>query len=306
MKTASPQPWSAHTLLIRSRTSSRSSNLVGLTTTAMRRDGFTPATLSRTRRSHLSGPLSPHMPLPAHVVGLRQPAGELGVDVVRSEEPERVQDVPRREDLDPAPARRRDLASQDEVPVEPRDLRLERGEAHPHVPGDPGPLGEHLHGTEPLDHRERRLVARSNGGLGPREVGLHVTQWRAGMRLVPCRERPPAARAGPHQAEVVYRSATASAWSRMAIPWCTSSAVMTQGGHTWVRFMWMNGHSPADLQALPNSAIGAAAAPLALNGTSGSLVDRSRTSSSAQNTPSPRTSPTEGCWSASSRRAGPI
>jgi hypothetical protein len=92
----------------------------------------------------------------------------------------------------------------------------------------------------------------------------------------------------------------------MATPWWTSSAVMTHGGQTCVRFMWMNGHRPAVLHAWPNSAIGAAAGPLALKGTSGSRVDRSRTSSSAQNTPSPRTSPTEGWLSASSRSAGPI
>ena len=52
--------------------------------------------------------------------------------------------------------------------------------------------------------------------------------------------------------------------------------------------------------------MGAAAAPDALNGTSGSRVCRSRTSSIAQNAPSPRTSPTLGCRSASARSSGPM
>jgi len=47
-----------------------------------------------------------------------------------------------------------------------------------------------------------------------------------------------------------------------------------------------------------------AAAPVALNGTSGSRVSRSRTSSIAQKTPSPRTSPTDGCRAASSASPG--
>ncbi len=51
--------------------------------------------------------------------------------------------------------------------------------------------------------------------------------------------------------------------------------------------------------------MGFASAPVALNGTSGSRVLRFFTSSSAQNTPSPRTSPTDGCLSASFRSSGP-
>ena len=67
----------------------------------------------------------------------------------------------------------------------------------------------------------------------------------------------------------------------------SSSAVVVHGGTTWVRLKCTNGHSPRCLQAAANSAIGAAAGPEALNGTRGSRVAGSRTSSSAQKTPEP-------------------
>ena len=66
-----------------------------------------------------------------------------------------------------------------------------------------------------------------------------------------------------------------------------------------MRLKWVNGHRPLALHAAASSFIGSASAPAALNGTSGSRVSRSRTSSIAQNTPSPRTSPTDG-WLACS------
>ena len=50
----------------------------------------------------------------------------------------------------------------------------------------------------------------------------------------------------------------------------------------------------------------AAAAPDALNGTNGSRVERLRTSSMAQNTPSPRTSPTASWLALSLSSAGPM
>lgn len=49
---------------------------------------------------------------------------------------------------------------------------------------------------------------------------------------------------------------------------------MTHGGTTCVRLKWTKGQSPRDVQAAANLVIGAAAAPEALNGTSGSRVAR--------------------------------
>ena len=89
-------------------------------------------------------------------------------------------------------------------------------------------------------------------------------------------------------------------------PGARSSTGMVHGGTTWMRLKWENGQTPFALQAATTSFIGAAASPAALNGTSGSRVSRSRTSSMAQNTPRPRTSPTDGWRSCSSRSAGPI
>ena len=73
----------------------------------------------------------------------------------------------------------------------------------------------------------------------------------------------------------------------MSRPWAISSAVVVHGGTTWIRLKWVNGHRPSALHAAVNSAIGAAASPAALNGTSGSRSRWSRTSSTAQNTPRP-------------------
>ncbi len=68
--------------------------------------------------------------------------------------------------------------------------------------------------------------------------------------------------------------------------------------------MFTNGQIPCFFAAAPKAAIGAFASPAALYGTSGSRVSRFFTRSRAQNMPTPRTSPTLGCRSASSRSAG--
>ena len=80
-----------------------------------------------------------------------------------------------------------------------------------------------------------------------------------------------------------------------------SSSLIVIGGTTCRRLKWVNGHSPRALHAAARSTIGLLSAPAALYGTSGSRVPRSRTSSMAQNTPSPRTSPTDG-WRAGDLR----
>ena len=85
-----------------------------------------------------------------------------------------------------------------------------------------------------------------------------------------------------------------------------SSLVDVSGGAMWMRLDTTNGHRSCRLQAAANSAIGASAGPEALNGTSGSRVVRSRTSSIAQNAPRPRTSPIAGCRSCIACSAGPI
>ena len=79
---------------------------------------------------------------------------------------------------------------------------------------------------------------------------------------------------------------------------------MISGGATCTRLKCVNGQSPDFLHAAANAAIGAASAPDALNGTSGSRVSRSRTSSIAQKSPRPRTSPTDGCVSVKRARRG--
>ena len=114
----------------------------------------------------------------------------------------------------------------------------------------------------------------------------------------------PSPRPGPRRRavraglRVTYPSATSSAASMMSRPRTSSSSVITSGGATCRRLKCTNGQRPACLHAAATAAIGAASAPLALNGTSGSRVAASRTSSIAQNRPSPRTSPTDGCCAA--------
>lgn len=76
------------------------------------------------------------------------------------------------------------------------------------------------------------------------------------------------------------------------------------GGTMCTRLKWANTSRPC-LHAATTSATGAAAGPAALNGTSCSRVSRSKTSSMAQNMPSPRTSPTEGWPSPISLRRSP-
>ena len=80
----------------------------------------------------------------------------------------------------------------------------------------------------------------------------------------------------------------------MARPSSTNSGLVLHGGTTCRRLKCVNGHKPFALQAAASSTIGFVSAPAALYGTSGSRVARSLTSSIAQNTPRPRTSPTLG------------
>ena len=56
--------------------------------------------------------------------------------------------------------------------------------------------------------------------------------------------------------------------------------MVVHGGTTWVRLKCRNGHRPRSPAGRGEAFIGAAAGPAALNGTSGSRVSRSRTSSS--------------------------
>ena len=69
---------------------------------------------------------------------------------------------------------------------------------------------------------------------------------------------------------------------------------MTSGGVTRMTLENDDRYSPASIAAALMRLIGAAAGPLALNGTSGSRVSRSFTSSMPQNMPTPRTSPIDG------------
>ena len=71
----------------------------------------------------------------------------------------------------------------------------------------------------------------------------------------------------------------------------------------WCDMKWLKGQSPRSRQAATSSFMGCLAAPLALKGTSISLVWRFLTSSTAQNRPRPRTSPTDG-WRSIRERTG--
>ena len=84
-----------------------------------------------------------------------------------------------------------------------------------------------------------------------------------------------------------------------------SLSLTLSGGATWMRLPRTSGTKPRPRHALAKAAIGAFASPVAPTGTSGSLVCRSRTSSTVHSPPMPRTSPTQGCFSASFVESGP-
>ena len=75
--------------------------------------------------------------------------------------------------------------------------------------------------------------------------------------------------------------------------------MIVSGGATIETFQCDISDRPFAIAVLPMRAIGAAASPEALNGTSISFVARSRTSSMPQKRPSPRTSPIDGCFACS-------
>ena len=83
----------------------------------------------------------------------------------------------------------------------------------------------------------------------------------------------------------------------MVIASATSAGVTMQGGTTWIRFSTTKGSRPRATSSLFTRPITRAS--------TGARVARSATSSTAQKTPVPRTSPMTSCFSASLSSAGP-
>jgi hypothetical protein len=77
---------------------------------------------------------------------------------------------------------------------------------------------------------------------------------------------------------------------------------MLHAGTAWMRLKFANGSRPFCLHAASTEFIAGLDPPYGANG---ARVCWSATNSTAQNTPSPRTSPTQRCLAASSRSPGP-
>ena len=85
------------------------------------------------------------------------------IDLLRGE-PERVEDVARREDLDAHEPRTLDLPRQDQMTIEPASTRLEGGEAHPRVQRDARLLWQDRTGPKAVaTSTTRSKVARTSG-----------------------------------------------------------------------------------------------------------------------------------------------
>ncbi len=151
-----------------------------------------------------SARLGTKVPLLADPVGLGQPGGHLLVGLVQVLQPELVQVVAGREGLDPPEPGVLQPPGQDHVPVHPAAPQGEGGEAHPHLEGDPGLLGQDGDRAVALGQLDQAPEDGHHLGVLAGQVPVQV-EGAAGVRLVAVGERPPAARAGPHRCRVHSR-----------------------------------------------------------------------------------------------------
>ena len=87
------------------------------------------------------------------------------------------------------------------MPVDPAAAQGEGGEAHPHLEGDAGLLGQDGDRPVALGQLDQPPEDRHHLGVPAGQVPVEV-EGPAGVRLVAVGEGPPAARAGPHRCRV--------------------------------------------------------------------------------------------------------
>src|SRR5215472_2623716 len=157
------------------------------------------------------------MLLDPDLVGLRQPRGELIVDVLGCIQPELMDDIAHRYGLDAREPGAGDVPGQNQVAGQPLASWHESSKAHPGVQRDSRLLRKDLDRAERIDHRERAIEGRPHGGRRPVEVPVKITEGRARVRLVPVGEGAPARTAfphGPHVRRIVLASAVLASYTR--------------------------------------------------------------------------------------------
>ena len=126
----------------------------------------------------------------------------------------------------PGEPRAVDPPSEHEVTVEPVTAGHEGGEAHPHVEGDPGLLGENAHRSERRQHLDDPVEGGPHRVVFPGEVAVEIAQWGAGVGLVAVGEGPAAVGAGPHRRRPGHTASTPP--TTRATPAATRTAAVTR------------------------------------------------------------------------------
>jgi hypothetical protein len=134
----------------------------------------------------------------AHPISLSKPSFHLGIDVIRALEPEGVQMISRRENLDAAKTGIVQAAREHDVTINPVPSDNERGETHSHLKRNSCFLGEH--GDRPVFPGNALQLSENLPDL--RRLSLEVRSKRviaARMGLIPICELAAAFRAPPHR-----------------------------------------------------------------------------------------------------------
>jgi hypothetical protein len=119
-----------------------------------------------------------------------------------------MQHVPRRVHLHPAESIRPRYTIEYDVPVEPSPSGNERGEADPHMQGDPRLLRQYLDGSEFPHDLQNAVEGGPDVGVAAEEQLVERSEGGAGVGLSGRSEGSPAARARPERTISDGRSRT--------------------------------------------------------------------------------------------------
>ena len=124
------------------------------------------------------------MALLTYPVGLFQPADEFRIDLVGRFETKPMQDVARRESLDPAEARTADTTGEDQMPVKPTLAWHQRSKAHSNLQSDAGLLRQHCHRANRLQRFHNGVVRRAHPRISIDKMAFESLEGRAGVGLI--------------------------------------------------------------------------------------------------------------------------